>query len=82
MRETDTAWVPVTEFGNRIQAELAANLLGEFDIECILRADDCGGMAGGQSFVRGVAVLVRERNAPRSREILEESESDQHAPLS
>jgi len=58
------------EFTNHAQAELAANQLMSADIPCWVRADDCGGAAPGQSFVRGVKVFVYEEDYLKAYEVL------------
>ena len=60
----------IREFYNRLQAELTVEMLCSFGIESSIIADDCGGAAPGQSFVRGVKVYVSEKDAKAAFEIL------------
>jgi hypothetical protein len=58
------------EFGNHAEAVMAKELLAAHGIASIVHSDDCGGMAGGQTFIRGVQVLVAVTDLKRSNEIL------------
>lgn len=73
---TEKEWAVVAEYGNHSQAQLAANLLEECAIECLVWSDDCGGIAPGQSFVRGVKVYVAEEDVDRALEILRRKPDD------
>ena len=66
--------VVVSEHRNRLEADITAGLLEGFGVECAVVADDLGGMGPGQSFVRGVQVVVDESDAERAREILKGEE--------
>ncbi len=61
----------VWEYSNHIEAELAKGLLSSHGIEAVVYSDDCGGMAGGQTFVRGVKVLVPVNDIERAKQILQ-----------
>ena len=65
--------VVLAEYGNHSQAELTANLLDEYGIECLIWSDDCGGVSPGQSFVRGVKVYVDEVDLARARDIIRDT---------
>ena len=60
----------IHEYNNHIEAELAKGLLSSNGIESFIHSDDCGGMAGGQTFIRGVQLLVSENDMERARKIL------------
>ena len=53
-------WEVIAECGNHPEAELAGKLLESNGIQSITHSDDCGGVAGGQTFIRGVQLLVQE----------------------
>ena len=63
----------VAEFDNRLQAETTAQLVGSFGIDCVLSADDLGGMGPGQAFVGGVKVLVDAADVEKARQVLGDS---------
>jgi len=65
----------VAEYSNHAQAELASNMLGSFGISCEIWADDCGGMAPGQSFVSGVKIYVDSIDYEKAREIMKHLKS-------
>jgi len=60
----------IAEYGNHPEAELTVQLLESNGIQSYTHSDDCGGVAGGQTFIHGVQVLVDRRDVKRSREIL------------
>ena len=60
------------EFDNRMQAEIAINLLNGHGVYSQLWADDLGGIGPGQSFIHGVKVLVEEEDLTRAKQILRE----------
>ena len=60
----------VAEFDNRMRAEIAVNLLESFGVDSHIWADDLGGIGPGQSFVRGVKILVEAGDADKAKEIL------------
>lgn len=63
-------WEVIAEYGNHPEAELAGQLLESNGIQSITHSDDCGGVAGGQTFIRGVQVLVHRVDLKRAKEIL------------
>lgn len=67
--------IPVAEFGNRTQAQMLINLLDGYGIESWISADDLGGVGPGQSFIRGVKVMVYPEDFSKAREIVESTES-------
>jgi hypothetical protein len=58
------------EYSNRIEADMAKALLEANGIESIVSSDDCGGMAGGQTFVRGVKIIVSRTEIEEAKKIL------------
>jgi hypothetical protein len=60
----------IAEYGNHPEAELAAQLLDSNGIQSYTHSDDCGGVAGGQTFIRGVRLLVHRVDLKRAKEIL------------
>lgn len=63
-------WEVIAECGNHPEAELAGKLLESNGIQSITHSDDCGGVAGGQTFIRGVQLLVRRQDLKKAKEIL------------
>ena len=62
--------VVIAEFDNRMQAEIAVNLLHGFGIASRVWADDLGGVGPGQSFLRGVKVVVDSGDSQKAEQIL------------
>lgn len=60
----------VAEYMDHPQAELAKNLLENHGIPAYIWSDDCGGLAGGQTFVRRVRLFVLESNRTAALDIL------------
>lgn len=60
----------IAEYSNHPEAELAMKLLDSHGIRSVTHADDCGGFAGGQTFILGVQLLVSTQDLERAREIL------------
>ncbi len=58
------------EYSNHMEAEIAKGFLTSNGIEAIVHSDDCGGMAGGQTFIRGVKLIVPKNDIQRARQIL------------
>jgi len=62
--------IVLTSFTNHTEAELAKELLMSNDIPSILQADDVGGLGLGQTFIKGVKLLVNEKDVAKAKEIL------------
>lgn len=60
----------VMEFNNHAEAEMAKERLESYGINSIIHSDDCGGMAGGQTFIRGVQLLVSKNDIVTAKKIL------------
>jgi hypothetical protein len=60
----------IAEYSNHPEAELAVKLLASHGIRSVTRSDDCGGVAGGQTFILGVQLLVSTKESGRAKEIL------------
>ena len=56
----EKGWSVVAEFTNHPEAELAGDLLRKHGIDAAIWSDDCGGIAGGQTFIQRVRVLVSD----------------------
>lgn len=63
--------VCVASFVRDREADLARMALESNGIECLLSADDCGGMRPYMSFNTGIRITVKESEATRAQEILE-----------
>lgn len=59
------------EYSNHAEADLAKGMLESNGIPAFDRSDDCGGMAGGQTFVWGVKLLVNKEDVASAKEILQ-----------
>jgi hypothetical protein len=68
---TDSELVVVRTFSDRIEADLAHSALEAAGIESMVSGDDAGGVQPGLWTGEGVALLVREEDAPTAREILD-----------
>lgn len=60
----------VTEFTNHPQADLAKNLLQKHGIRVSVWSDDCGGLAGGQTFIQRVRLFVPDSDRQAAMDIL------------
>ena len=62
--------IVITSFTNHSEAEMAKELLMTNEIPSILKADDVGGLGLGQTFIKGVKLLVNESDVSKAKEIL------------
>ena len=62
--------IEAARYSNRMQAEIAVNLLKSFGIECRLWADDLGGIGPGQSCIKGVKVIVAAKDVEKGKQVL------------
>lgn len=62
--------VVVKEFSSHVEADLMKGMLESNGIMAITVADDCGGTAGGQTFVRGVKLLVSPEQKQEALELI------------
>ena len=69
-------WVSVAEFTNHPEADLSRQLLENHGIRVSIWSDDCAEMAGGQTFVQRVRLLVPESYRQAALDILGEGTSD------
>lgn len=60
----------VCEYSNYVEAELAKGILTSNGIKAYIHSDDCGGMAGGQTYITGVQLLVSKRDMDKAKMIL------------
>ncbi|MBN2322448.1 MAG: DUF2007 domain-containing protein [Spirochaetes bacterium] len=66
----DNDLVVIRVYGNHPEAGLAKSVLEASGISAVISSDDCGGIAGGQTFIRGVRLLVAKRHETRARDVL------------
>jgi hypothetical protein len=70
----DKDLVPVEHFRNRMEAELAKNLLAAHGIPSFVSADDAGGMRPPPfQFAAGVRLIVRSLDLIPARRLLKDS---------
>lgn len=62
--------VVLSVFTNHSEAEMAKTLLESNDIPSVIQADDVAGLGLGQTFVKGVKLLVNENDLEKAEEIL------------
>ena len=62
--------IVITSFTNHSEAEMAKELLMTNEIPSILQADDVGGLGLGQTFIKGVKLLVNESDIDNAKKIL------------
>lgn len=60
----------VAEFTNHPEADLSRQLLENHDIRVSIWSDDCGEMAGGQTFIQRVKLLVPKSDLQTAMDIL------------
>lgn len=60
-------------YGYPHEAEVDRGVLETNGIECVVNADDCGGVDPALGLVRGVGLLVRAGQSERAEAILEEA---------
>jgi hypothetical protein len=68
--EREPEFVTIRTFGDEFEAMVAKSALEAAGIECVISADDCGGLRPGLSFTQGVRLVVKVRDAVRANEIL------------
>ena len=68
-------WVSIAEFTNHPEAELNRQLLENQGIQVSLWSDDCGEMAGGQTFIQRVRLMVQEPDQKAALNILGKGDS-------
>ena len=69
-------WVSVAEFTNHPEADLGRQLLENHGIHATIWSDDCGEMAGGQTFIQRVRILVQESDRQAALDILGKGSTD------
>jgi hypothetical protein len=70
MAEEAPGWMLVAEFTDHPQADLAKSLLAGHGVPAHLWSDDCGGLAGGQTFIQRVRLFVPDSHLQAARQIL------------
>jgi hypothetical protein len=75
-REDSQNWVSVAEFTNHPEAELNRQLLKNHGIDVSIWSDDCGEMAGGQTFIQRVRILVQETDRKAALDLLGKGPTD------
>ena len=66
----------IAEYINHSEAEMAKELLESNGIKSVVHSDDCGGIAGGQTFIRGVRLLVFSKDVEKAGKILNIKQDD------
>jgi hypothetical protein len=67
---TQDETVVVEKFSNRLEAEMAAGLLGAEGIQAFVSADDAGGTYPPLQYLGGVRLIVFLEDETRARQIL------------
>ena len=70
MEEEKSNWYLIAEFTNHPEADLAKNLLEKHGIPGYIWSDDCGGFAGGQTFIQRVKLFVPTSDRQAAMDIL------------
>jgi hypothetical protein len=70
MAEEAVGWSMVAEYRDHPQADLARNLLEKHGIRVAVWSDDCGGLAGGQTFIQRVKLFVPDSARQAAMDIL------------
>jgi hypothetical protein len=68
--ETEPEFVTIRTFGDEFEAMVAKSALEAAGIECVISADDCGGLRPALSLTQGIRLVVKVRDAVRANEIL------------
>jgi len=68
--DTESEFVTIRTFGDEFEAMVAKSALEAAGIECVISADDCGGLRPALSFTQGIRLVVKVRDAARADEIL------------
>ena len=68
--ETEPELVTIRTFGKELEALVAKSALEAVGIECVISADDCGGLRPALSLTQGIRLVVKSRDAVRANEIL------------
>ena len=63
--------VVVRTYSDQPAADVAKTALDAAGIECLVRADDCGGLQAGMWMGNGVELVVRAEDARRANQVLE-----------
>jgi hypothetical protein len=77
--ETEPEFVVIRTFGDEFEAMVAKSALEASGIECVMSADDCGGLRPALSLTQGIRLVVKVRDAVRANEILaSQSQKSRH----
>jgi hypothetical protein len=77
MAEDTVDWHLLAEFTNHPEAELTRTLLEKHGIPVVVRSDDCGGLAGGQTFIQRVRIFVPDTVRQAAMDILGKDPSNE-----
>lgn len=58
-------------YGSVVEAEMAANMLDAYGIECVIDKDDAGGMYPQMGMLGMIRLLVRDEDVDEARDLLE-----------
>lgn len=64
-------------FNNRPEAEMFASILLENDIECLVQADDCGGVRPYMAIPDGVKLITNDKDYEIAVKLFEEMKSNE-----
>jgi hypothetical protein len=68
----DDELVPVRTFDNRMDADMAKDLLQAQGIQSYISGDDAEGIVPALQLTQGVRLIVRERDLARARQTLDD----------
>jgi hypothetical protein len=68
--ETKPELVTIRTFGNEFEAIVAKSALEAAGIECVIGADNCGGLRPSLSMSQGIKLVVKFGDAGRAEEVL------------
>ena len=63
-------FIVIETYSDEIEARLAQATLAAANIESFVKTEDVGGMLESLQFVRGVKLLVNEKDAEEAKEVL------------
>ena len=80
MKFTNDKIITYEKFHSRFEAEVAKCKLEANGIPAMVTSDDAGGMEPQFQFIRGVLLLIREKDKDQAAEILRIDEEDNLTP--
>jgi hypothetical protein len=68
--DTHSDLVTIRSFASESEALIAESALDSFGIDCIMSADDCGGLRPHLAMTRGIRLSIRSEDAAEAEDVL------------